>query len=79
MVENTFVGDQKVDLSGTVIDGVTYYTTEQMERIICRNGKDMAERFRNEWIPMEEKYFAAYDIKKQADIYLKNRFEINSR
>lgn len=42
MVENTFVGDQKVDLSGTVIDGVTYYTTEQMERIIgdveARNG-----------------------------------------
>ena len=29
----------------------------QMERIIARNGQEMAEIFKTKWIPMEEKYF----------------------
>lgn len=29
----------------------------QMERIIARNGPEMAEIFKTKWIPMEEKYF----------------------
>lgn len=31
----------------------------QMERIIRRNGKEIAEVFRTRWIPMEERYFEA--------------------
>ena len=30
----------------------------QMERIVARNGPQMAEMFANKWIPMEEKYFS---------------------
>lgn len=37
---------------------------EQMRRIVARNGEAMAERFEQEWIPMEEAYFKTYDIKK---------------
>lgn len=43
---------------------------EQMRRILRRNGTDMAERFRNLWIPMEEAYFRAYGIMEKADIRL---------
>lgn len=47
----------------TDIDPVT-----QMERIIMRNGDEMAERFKTQWIPMEEEYFARFNIKEKADI-----------
>lgn len=39
---------------------------KQRERIIKRNG-DMAERFFNEWIPMERKYFTTFKIKENCD------------
>ena len=40
---------------------------EQLRRIQKRN-PDMAERFRNTWIPLEKTYFQAYDIKDRADV-----------
>lgn len=40
----------------------------QMERVIKRNGSKMAEKFRAEWIPMEEEYFVEYGIRESADI-----------
>lgn len=43
---------------------------EQMRRIEKRNGKQMAEMFRDRWIPLEEAYFAAYPIAADADIRL---------
>ncbi len=36
---------------------------EQMRRIVARDGEEMAEMFRNCWIPMEEQYFEKYKIK----------------
>ena len=33
--------------------------TEQSRRIMVRNGEEMHARFMKEWIPLEEKYFAA--------------------
>jgi len=39
----------------------------QMERIIRRNGPDMAEIFRSRWIPLEEDYFSTYNIAEKAD------------
>ena len=39
---------------------IPYY--DQLERIEKRDGIFMLERFRNEWIPMEEKYFAAFGL-----------------
>ena len=44
---------------------------EQMQRIVKRNGTQMAEMFRTRWIPMEEAYFKAYQTEEKADICLK--------
>lgn len=42
----------------------------QQERILHRNGPEMLERFLTEWIPMEEQYFAGFQIQEQADFIL---------
>lgn len=42
----------------------------QMDRIRKRNGEWMAERFRTEWIPLEEIYYEYYHIKENADIVI---------
>ena len=39
----------------------------QMARILVRNGEAMWQRFRDVWIPMENRYFAAFDIAQTAD------------
>lgn len=43
---------------------------EQIRRIEERNGSGMCEMFKRKWIPLEENYFAAYDIASRCDIYL---------
>lgn len=43
---------------------------ERKQRILKRNSPEMAERFFNEWIPMEKKYFDAFDIKDKCDIII---------
>ena len=35
---------------------------EQLHRIMKRNGPEMLKRFEEEWIPMEQKYFAFFGI-----------------
>lgn len=40
---------------------------EQMERILERNGSKMAERFREVWIPMENRYFEQFSVKEKCD------------
>ena len=42
----------------------------QQQRILARNGKAGLENFNARWIPMEEKYFAAFGIREKADIIL---------
>lgn len=42
----------------------------QEERILKRNGKEKLSDFLNLWIPMEEKYFKAFNIAKQCDIVI---------
>lgn len=39
----------------------------QLNRIRKRNGDKMLERFKNEWIPMENRYFEAFDICGKSD------------
>ncbi len=41
----------------------------QLERLKIRNEK-MLEDFINKWIPLEKKYFKAFDIKNKADIVI---------
>ena len=40
---------------------------EQLRRIRLRNGEEKAQMFAKKWIPMEERYFAAFGIKTHAD------------
>ena len=43
----------------------------QMQRILTRNGEELAEMFRNRWIPMEENYFTTFNIRDKADLIFK--------
>lgn len=43
----------------------------QRNRIARRNGEAMLRRFETEWIPMEERYFAAFGIKAQCDLVVR--------
>lgn len=40
----------------------------QHNRIAVRNSPQLAQRFYNEWIPLEEKYFSEMNIKQRCDI-----------
>lgn len=40
---------------------------EQIRRIEERDGSAVLSKFRERWIPLEEAYFAAYDVKQAAD------------
>ena len=37
---------------------------EQLDRILKRNGPEMLERFKSMWIPMENRYFEAFEVEK---------------
>lgn len=43
---------------------------EQVNRILQRNGEAQLQRFVNEWIPLENAYFRAFQIKEQADLVI---------
>lgn len=42
--------------------------SEQSARILKRNGAEMHGKFLSEWIPMENRYFEAFDIKEKCDL-----------
>ena len=42
---------------------------EQMRRIIRRNGEEKAKQFAEKWIPLEEKYFEAFDLQARCDMF----------
>lgn len=44
----------------------------QLERIKIRSGIQMLNRFINEWIPLENKYFSYYQIKEKASKIILN-------
>lgn len=44
----------------------------QLKRILERNGEQALEVFKTKWIPLENKYFAAFDIEAQCDIVINN-------
>lgn len=47
---------------------LTVEPKEQLRRIVERNGAEKAEMFKKRWIPLEEKYFAAFDIENRCDL-----------
>lgn len=42
----------------------------QMERITAREGAERARAFREKWIPLEEKYFSAYEVEHRCEFRL---------
>ena len=42
--------------------------TKQLKRIQERNGAKQLKIFRDLWIPLEEKYFSAFEIQKRCDL-----------
>lgn len=46
----------------------------QKKRIEKRNSPEMAKRFLEEWIPMEQRYFEAMKVKERCDIVLTSLF-----
>ena len=42
----------------------------QMERVTARDGEEWARTFREKWIPLEEKYFSAYEVERRCDFRL---------
>lgn len=51
---------------------LTVSPSEQMKRIISREGDAVAAVFKEKWIPLEEKYFSACEIEKSCDIVIEN-------
>lgn len=49
---------------------LTVSSEEQMRRILRRNGEQMAKMFEKRWIPLEERYFSAFDFSRESDLYL---------
>ena len=41
---------------------------EQLARIMKRNGPEMLERFKQTWIPMENRYFEAFGVEEKSKI-----------
>lgn len=50
---------------------VTIDPSAQKKRLLQREGKEKLAVFEARWIPLEEKYFAAFEPEKQADLVLK--------
>lgn len=40
----------------------------QRNRLLIRNGKEIAKKFEKVWIPMEESYFESFDIKNRCEL-----------
>ena len=49
---------------------LTVDSEEQLRRIQARNGPERAIQFRDRWIPLEEAYFAAFDVAARCDMLL---------
>ena len=42
----------------------------QMERILAREGEQYAQVFRERWIPLEERYFAACEVEEHCEYHI---------
>lgn len=52
----------------------------QSARILKRNGETMYRRFAEQWIPMEEQYFSAFEIKGTCDFIIdSSKYETKSK
>ena len=49
--------------------------SEQIRRLLQRSGPDMLQRFIQEWIPMENRYFNDLQIPEQCDLVIRQSFD----
>ena len=74
LIEGSYSLHPKLDPDYAALHAVRALLTvdpqEQMDRILRRNGEKLAERFRNEWIPLEFRYFQAYHKAREDEIIL---------
>ncbi len=47
---------------------------QQLRRILHRSGEKMLQRFKSEWIPLEDKYFEDLNIKNCVNLFIKNSY-----
>ncbi len=47
---------------------LTIDSEKQLQRIRCRNGEKAVTQFANRWIPLEEKYFNAFQIQERCEL-----------
>lgn len=55
-------------------DMTAFVTTDadtQKRRILARNGEQRLKDFCEKWIPLEEKYFAAFAVEEKADLVIR--------
>jgi len=50
---------------------LTVSESERLRRIEKRNGKEKLVEFQEKWIPMEEKYFSAFNVENRCDLWFK--------
>ncbi len=67
VVEGVYSMHPKVDIDYQITVFIETDLNTRMRRIEKRDGIEMAKRFKEEWIPMEDKYFEHYDIKSRCD------------
>lgn len=46
---------------------------KQLDRVRARDGEEKVQEFREKWIPLEEKYFEAFDIREICDYVIQSR------
>ena len=51
---------------------LTISSEEQRRRIQCRNGEAALKIFQNKWIPLEERYFEAFQIEQRCEFCFQN-------
>ncbi|NLA76509.1 MAG: hypothetical protein GX851_01535 [Clostridiales bacterium] len=70
IVEGAYSAHPRVSFKYDLICFFEITSGEQKRRITERNGEQMYERFREIWIPLENKYFDAFSVKKKSELII---------
>ena len=70
IIEGAYSMHPKMDFSYDISAFLSIPKEAQKRRIENRNTPELARRFFNEWIPMEEKYFSEFGIRKKCSMVI---------
>ncbi|NMP36844.1 MAG: hypothetical protein GX051_01770 [Clostridiales bacterium] len=71
IIEGAYSTHPALDFKYDIVCFFDIAPDEQERRILLRNGQQMLERFRNKWIPLENRYFDFCRIKETSDLIIK--------